>query len=58
VEPDEVPGSDIAPGVAFGLGVMQLPFDPIVSDELELLDVVLDVPALGDGHGDAFAVVV
>ena len=66
MEPDEVPGLDMAPGVAFGLGDVQLPFCAMVSDMLELaddmldvLDDVPDVPAVGEGQGDAaFAVVV
>ena len=44
IELEPVPGLDIAPGVAFGLGVLQL-LSPIeLIDELLLLE-------LGDGHG-------
>jgi hypothetical protein len=44
IDPEEVPGLDIAPGV----GEAQLLLDPMLLDMLELL-----APALGDGHGDA-----
>ena len=48
----------MAPGVALGFGDVQL-FCAVVSSVVELLDVVLEAPALGEGHGvAAFAVVV